>query len=208
LGLQLLIPIAARPGLEACVLDAPVGQFYLHGALGAAVGLVVAALLWHVLLAVLRGSDDLAAAAALLGVFLWRGVPLLLAASASALVVRCGRRLGMPGSFPRGLLGSVWIVGLGVVASAWMGEAALAGAVLFSPLAAARLGLGLFQPWWPLRRLIAASGLIVAVSGLLVFAQDRTRQADAARPRGGGNSSSLEGTEVPLGGSQPAVPLR
>jgi hypothetical protein len=208
MGLQLLIPPASDPGRDLVALDAPVGQLYLHGALGATLGMVAAAALWHAMLGWLRGTDDLAAAAAVLEVFLWRGVPLLLAAVSALMVVRCGRRLGLVGSSVRAVLGGVWMVGLGVAVSGWMGDAAVFAACVFSPLAAARLGLGLFQPWWPLRRLVAVSALVVAMSALLVYARADDPPHSGRLEETGGAGPRAEGTGQRLGGSQPAVSER
>src|SRR5688500_17019064 len=76
LGLEVVRPIrTAAAGGGRVLLDAPVGSLVLYGVGGALAGLAVSGLILLALLRLLRGTDDLESAAALLGVFIWRGIP-------------------------------------------------------------------------------------------------------------------------------------
>jgi hypothetical protein len=162
LGLQVLCPASGAPG------DCAVGALLASGVLGAALLLALGTAALPALLWLLRRFET-AQAARVVDLYLWRGVPALVAAGAAAGVLGSARRQGLEGRAARALGGSLWVTALGVAASAWAGGAALAAAGLLAPLGVARGGVGLFRSWLGPRRVLGASALLLGASAAAAY---------------------------------------
>jgi hypothetical protein len=101
----------------------------------------------------------------------WVGLPLAFLLLSTALLYRRAGRQGLHRSYPRMVGGGLW--GLALAGSCALWSPAFALLVLFVavPFLAARFGLGLLTPWWPVYRLAGWSGglallaVVLAASG-------------------------------------------
>jgi hypothetical protein len=199
--------VLAPPGSER-LLDAPVGSLYVHGIAGGLLGLLLSGLLVLFAVEMLeRTGADLDFGVAVVGWLSWQGVPGLFVVGAALGLARRGKALGLGGSTGRAMLGGVAVLALGMCLVPVAGELALVGAALISPLAAARFGLGLFRPWWPWRRLVGLSAVVLLAGAAGTYLDSEHAGRILLDQSGGSVVVASGGTAVLLEGLQPPVRL-
>lgn len=185
--------------------DAPLGSLYASGLVGIVAAIALSGPGLMLLLRVLEAQPDLERNASILSWYLWNGVPLLCGFVGALGVAYRASQFRLPGSWPRAALGACWLILLGLAAATAVGEIAVIGAGLLSPLGAARAGFGVLRPWTPLRRIVVWSLAILAAGGLaaVLDRQASSRvfvdQAGSTTLLGsGGTALVFEGLQAPI----------